>query len=284
MCIVNLTPDSFSDGGRLSHKEALIQALEKHRSEKKTIIDIGAESTAPFNASVGFLEEKKRLQLFYQVYEQLEWLQHQPLSLDTYRYESFLPFYRYLRARGHRGAIFWNDVSGKRDESVDAFFELNDPDLFYVFSHNLCAARSLTGEHMNFCLDSSWDIVAHLQDYFKKAYDFFKEKEVENQVYFDPGLGFSKTKEQNLTLLKNLKKLCDVLPPEQKWLLGVSRKSFTQSDTTRSSGEKFLRADYQQAFWALHWQKEMPHNHLTLRLHAPEILEELNYFQKINHG
>jgi dihydropteroate synthase len=193
MGVMNITPDSFSDGGEydLSRLSLPVDAW-----------DVGAESTAPMNASISAEEEWKRFE------PHLDVLMKVPmLSVDTYHPETI---YRFANLRNN---LIWNDISGKFDEHVENFLSL-DKSFHYVFCHNLAPTRELSGRHMDYVTGTSLN---SLVDYFRG----FRHP----RVIHDPCLGFSKTFEENWMILENFGELQRRVGHD-RWLVGFSRKSF----------------------------------------------------------
>jgi dihydropteroate synthase len=193
MGVMNITPDSFSDGGEydLSRLSASVDAW-----------DIGAESTAPKNSAITPEEEWARLE------SHLDLILKIPLlSLDTYHPETI------FRMAGLRNNLIWNDVSGKFDKHVEEFLSL-DKSFQYVLCHNLAPSRELTGRHMDYVTGTTLE---SLTEFFLK-YKY-------PRVIFDPCLGFSKTYEENWNILGNMGELQKRVG-HNRWLIGFSRKSF----------------------------------------------------------
>ncbi len=193
MGVMNITPDSFSDGGEfdLTRLSVPLDAW-----------DIGAESTAPMNAAITAEDEWARLA------PHLPTLLNIPLlSLDTYHPETI------FRMAALRKNLIWNDVSGKFDKNVENFLSL-DSSFQYVLCHNLAPSRELTSQHMNYVLGTTLDTLAAFFLKFKHP-----------RVIFDPCLGFSKTYEENWMIMENMGELQKRIG-HKRWLVGFSRKSF----------------------------------------------------------
>jgi dihydropteroate synthase len=211
MGVINITPNSFSDGGEISD-------LEKFKSRLKSFgeieaIDVGAESTAPKNQSISFEMEWERLAPYLPLLKSLQI----PLSLDTYHSETIIKLAQNWLQEKITAPLIWNDVSGKFDESVHEFLKMSDK-FSYVFCHNLAPSRELSGRHMDYVSMSQGDIfLEELADHLKTG--------IHERVIMDPTLGFSKTFEQNIYILNHFEELQKKVGHE-KWLLGFSRKSF----------------------------------------------------------
>lgn len=220
MGVINVTPDSFSDGDLYNSQENFDRKFQESLA-LFDIVDIGAESTAPFNPAISAIEEKSRLQNF------LSYVESHPepkchISLDTYKIDVFKETYIKIRSYWPSVKIIFNDVSGKLDDELTDL--LNSKfDFTYVYSHNLCPDRSLTSEHMNYCFEGDGrEFLQHINSYFEESKKFFKK--IEQKVIYDPCFGFSKTRYQNHHLLKNLHQIEAFY--NEKLLVGISRKSF----------------------------------------------------------
>ncbi len=205
---MNVTPNSFSDGGELLSPESFKNKL----SEFSTLegIDLGAESTAPMNESIRWESEWERLKVYLPLMRDYTGA----LSIDTYHPETIEEVLRYYQDNHLKGELIWNDVSGKFDHFARDFLSFS-PEFKYVYCHNLAPKRELTGKHMDY-VDQDLSLES-LRDY----YGGFKIP----QIIFDPCFGFSKTYEQNWFLLENFHKLQEITGHD-RWLVGFSRKSF----------------------------------------------------------
>lgn len=237
MGVMNITPDSFSDGGEfdLSRLSFPVDAW-----------DIGAESTAPMNAAISADEEWKRIE------PHLPSLLKIPLlSLDTYHPENI------FRMAALRKDLIWNDVSGKFDQHVENFLSL-DSTFQYVLCHNHAPTRELTGRHMDYVLGTSLETLTAF---------FLKYKHP--RVIFDPCLGFSKSFEENWMIMDNMGELQKRVA-HKRWLVGFSRKSFLRKKfgVDLSDREKLDQIHIQVLSEVL---AEM-HGEVWVRTHRPELL------------
>ncbi len=209
MGILNVTPDSFSDGGRYFKFEKAVAQGRALAHEGADILDIGGESSRPFAEPVSEEEEIQR------VAPVIKELSHQidiPISIDTVKSRVALEA---LNA----GASIINDISS---------FE-KDPKLA-----DLAAKRSTpvimmhmkgTPETMQVNPEYS-DLIKEINDYFIQRIDFAVNKGIQKKnIILDPGIGFGKTVQHNLVILKNMDKLAEIGFP---LLVGSSRKSFIQ--------------------------------------------------------
>ena len=205
MGILNVTPDSFSDGGQHHHKEQAVQRALQMMEEGASIIDIGGESTRP-NASPVELEEE--IQRVIPVVEALA-KYDVVISIDTSQPEV-------IRAAVKAGAHIWNDVRAlTRPQALETAAELNIP---VILMH-------MRGEPTNMNqLDQytnvTEDVMYELQQRLDQALEMGIKK---YNIILDPGFGFAKNAQQNFQLLNEFWKLNQMGYPI---LSGLSRKRF----------------------------------------------------------
>lgn len=246
---MNITPNSFSDGGDLSSPDKIIQRLKGFGDID--VLDIGAESTASMNGPITWEEEWERLQLILPILKDLS----VPISLDTYHPETIHEMVRWWRDQNMQQELFWNDVSGKFDHWVWAFIK-ESKKFHYIFCHNLAPSRETTGQHMDYVLSE-----LKLSQYFAG----FEHP----QVLFDPCLGFSKSYGQNWWILENFNQVQKEIN-HNRWVLGFSRKSFLR-------GKFGLSLENKEELDQVHvselqrliqrWQGEV-----WIRTHRPDLL------------
>lgn len=201
MGILNVTPDSFSDGGSYDSADAAVTAAERMMSEGAAIIDIGGESTRPGHEAVDAETEMSRV---LPAIRGLAAVSGIPISIDTYKAE--------VAAEGVKaGAHIVNDVWGLS----------RDPDMARAIADNDAAAIIM---HNRSEIDGTLDIFEEMKAFFGTAVEkALRAGTGEDQIVLDPGIGFGKTLEQNLAVLGNLSRLHEYGFPV---LLGASRKSF----------------------------------------------------------
>jgi dihydropteroate synthase len=203
MGVVNVTPDSFSDGGVNLDPRAAVASARRMLAEGAAIIDVGGESTRPGSASVTVDEELRRVA---PVLEELEGL---PVSIDTSKAE--------VAARAlELGAELVNDVTALR----------GDPALAGVVSEAgayLCLMH-LRGEPRTMQDDPRYDdVVAEVARFLEGRLAFAVAQGIpEEAICLDPGIGFGKTVEHNFELLRRLGELTALGRPI---MVGISRKS-----------------------------------------------------------
>ena len=209
MGIVNVTPDSFSDGGAFMSPDTALKQAERLIAEGADILDIGGESTRPGSRQVSAEEEIGRVVL---IVEAVARRFSTPISIDTTKSEV-------ARQAINAGAEIINDISGLRfDERIATSAAESNAGLVLMHSRG-------TFETMHTQLSVN-DILAEVITDFKRSIVLAKTHGVSDaQIALDVGLGFGKTFEQNLELLAKLDKIVNdfkVYP----MLVGASRKSF----------------------------------------------------------
>jgi dihydropteroate synthase len=207
MGVLNVTPDSFSDGGEFFATEAAVQhgiAMARMGAE---IIDIGGESTRPGATPVAPNEEMERV---LPVVQQLAKSVRVRISIDTSKAAV-------ARAALEAGATIINDVTGGRGDR--AMFALA------AEKHAALIIMHMQGTPQTMQLHPTYDdVVVEVADFFRQQYELAVRSGVDPMgIAFDPGIGFGKTVAHNLELLANLPRL---RIDERPLVVGVSRKSF----------------------------------------------------------
>lgn len=206
MGVLNVTPDSFSDGGKFATTQTAIEHGKQMFADGADIVDIGGESTRPGADRISVQEELDRVVPVIAELTKLEI----PVSVDTMRAE--------VAAQAVKaGACIINDVSGgKADPEMFAF--LNTNDLPYVMMH----WRGHSTEMMN--LTNYDDVVLDVCDELQSQVNAAVSAGVElSRIVLDPGIGFAKTVDQNWPLFAGLDELQNLGLP---LLIGASRKKF----------------------------------------------------------
>lgn len=207
MGVVNVTPDSFFDGGRYLNKDDAINRGLKLVEEGADIIDIGGESTRPGAIPVSEDEELKRV---IPVIEELAKRTDVPISIDTYK--SVV-----ARNAIDAGAQIVNDISGlKFDEKMAQV--VAEKAVPVVIMHIKGTPRDMQNEPYY------EDVIQEILEYFNDRIHFAVKMGIsENKIIIDPGIGFGKRLEDNLRIIKNLGSFRIFGKPI---MIGVSRKSF----------------------------------------------------------
>lgn len=205
MGIVNLTPDSFYDGGKNSGEVQILKSVEKHLKEGATFLDFGAVSTKPNAAEVSEEEELKRLLPVLKLV--LHEFKDAIISVDTFRS-------KVAKQAIDAGASLINDISGG-DFDENMFQTIRELQVPYVMMH-------IQGNPQNMQVNPTYkNVLDEVQLKLSQKLQALRLLGV-NDVILDPGFGFGKTVEHNYNLLKELEQFhllnCPIL-------VGVSRKS-----------------------------------------------------------
>jgi dihydropteroate synthase len=218
MGVLNLTPDSFSDGGRLATVEAAVRQAGRMVAQGAALLDLGAQSTRPGAQEVGARGEWERLRAPLEAIW-AAWPQA-VLSIDTFHVAV-------AEAALKAGARWINDVRGANVTPEAPGGSLRDPAMFalvaatgcpYVMTHSRGDSRTMDG------LAVYADVVAEVRQELGAATEEALAAGVRpEQIVWDPGLGFAKSTAQNLELLRRLPELAEGGFP---LLLGPSRKRF----------------------------------------------------------
>ena len=210
MAVVNLTPDSFSDGGRFAEEKVFSQAMEQFEKMGVAIIDLGAESTRPGATGISSDEELARLKPFLEKLHRLYGKQTlKPLiSIDTRHVKT-------AKAALKLGAHILNDVGGLRDPEMLSI--LKDTQASYILTHSL----DVPVNPKNVLKE---DPLKALCEWLEEKLKILEKNHISHdRIFFDPGIGFGKNPLQSLKILKNLKVFH---PYPIRLLIGHSRKSF----------------------------------------------------------
>ena len=244
MGILNVTPDSFADGGLHFSKDAAIARAEEMISEGVDIIDVGGESTKPGADRVTQAEELERVLPVIESVVKLG----TSVSIDTTRSEV-------ARRAIKLGAQYVNDVSGGlADEKMYQLIAAN-PEIQYIIMHWRSHSKTMQ-DHANYD-DVVKEVREELEERINSALDAGVTPE---QIIIDPGIGFSKTAEHNWELLRNIDRFSLLGYPV---LVGASRKRFLGEDQTPDQREAASIALTgllaKQGVWAVRTHSVKPH-------------------------
>ncbi len=219
MGIVNVTPDSFSDGGKYFARDAAVAHAAELVEQGADIIDIGGESTRPGALPVAEEEEKRRV---LPVIEQLAQRIRVPISVDTRKPAV-------AQAAVEAGASIVNDVGASR-QCPEMWRLLAESRAAYVCMH-------MQGSPETMQLNPSYaDVVGEVERFFSSTLKQLSDCGVaREQIILDPGIGFGKTVEHNLELLGALGRFTALARP---LLIGVSRKGFLGKVTGADPGAR----------------------------------------------
>jgi dihydropteroate synthase len=220
MGILNVTPDSFSDGGEFEHVDAAVARALAMQAQGALIIDVGGESTRPGAQPVTASQEIERV---VPVIEAIRRCSDIPVSIDTSKAEV-------MAAAVHAGANLVNDVNALRAEgAVECCAELGVP---------VCLMH-MQGEPRTMQQKPDYrDVVNEVRDFLLARVSCCVNAGIAaNQIVLDPGFGFGKTLTHNLQLLARLNELCELDFP---LLVGISRKSMLGAILDRAVDERVI--------------------------------------------
>ena len=221
MGIVNVTPDSFSDGGQFLAQHAAVDHAMKLTTEGADILDVGGESTRPGANEVSLDEELRRV---IPVIEQLVKLTTVPISVDTSKAEV-------ARHALRAGACIVNDISGL----------LFDPDMIEVCRESRCgvSVMHIQGTPRTMQAEPHYDdVVGEICEYFAERLATLEQAGIApERIVLDPGIGFGKTAQHNLEILSNISAFQALGRPV---LIGHSRKRFLKKLIQREVDERLF--------------------------------------------
>ena len=221
MGVLNITPDSFSDGGKYLDKEKAVQRAMEMARGGADIIDIGGESSRPGAVSISAAEEIERV---IPVVEALIGKIEVPISVDTRKSEV-------AKEALSKGASFINDITALRADG-DMAKVIADFDAGCILMH-------MKGDPENMQDAPHYDdVIGEISAYLAESIKLAEDSGIDpGKIIIDPGIGFGKTLEHNLLILKNLEKFKSFNKPI---LVGTSRKSFIGKLTGKEADERIF--------------------------------------------
>ncbi|MFW5946135.1 MAG: dihydropteroate synthase [Candidatus Natronoplasma sp.] len=206
MGVLNITPDSFYDGGEYDRVEKAVERGISMAKKGADIIDIGGESTRPGSERISTEKELRRI---LPVIEELNERLEIPISVDTYKPEV-------AEEAVKAGADIVNDVFGLRKEGMAE--RISELDVPIIIMHMQGSPKNMQDS------PRYEDVIDDITTYFYERIKFAKENGIrEENIILDPGIGFGKKVEHNLEIIRRLEEFCSLGHPI---LLGASRKSF----------------------------------------------------------
>lgn len=210
MGVLNVTPDSFSDGGEFFSLDKAIAHAEQMIADGADIIDVGGESTRPGDAAI--VSAENEIQRVMPVISELAKRFAVPISVDTTKAAV-------ARASLDAGATIVNDISALRFQPELAA-EVAQSGAGLVLMHSRGTPGALHG------LPPVADIIGEVNSSLRISIEIAEQRDVKREaIVIDPGIGFGKSQEQNVELLARLDQLIEAFP-EFPILIGTSRKSF----------------------------------------------------------
>lgn len=213
MGILNVTPDSFSDGGNFNTVDLAFEHAKTLIDQGAHIIDIGGQSTRPGHEEVDLQTEIDRvIPVIKKISKELDCI----ISIDTYRYEV-------AEAALKAGAHIINDVWGLQKDNGE---------MAQVAAKYNCVVIAMHNQNSNFYEE---DIILSIKKFFKKTFKIAESNGMNtNKIIIDPGIGFGKGYSENIEVLNRLKEISSIAPT----LLGVSKKGFIGKDLTLSPNDR----------------------------------------------
>lgn len=247
MGILNVTPDSFADGGRHFSIDDALKRADVMISEGVDIIDIGGESTKPGSDRISEAEEEARVMPIITALAKKEI----PLSIDTTRATI-------AEIAIKKGATFVNDVSGGLADPAMYALIAKNPKIQYIIMHWRAHSKTMQ-EHATY-KDVVKEVKKELEERINSAIETGVNPE---QIIIDPGLGFSKLSEHNWELLRNIDRLALLGYPI---LIGASRKRFlgeltgaTNPDEREAASIAITAMVAKQNVWGVRTHSVKPH-------------------------
>jgi len=252
MGIVNVTPDSFSDGGEHLSEEAAVAHALRLAEEGADILDVGGESTRPGARPVDAEEEWRRIG---NVIAEIDRKSDIPISVDTYKPEV-------ARKAIRAGAVIVNDIRGLRSPEMAGVVANSGAGVVVMHMH---------GEPPTMQDDPQYaDAVREVRDFLAGQLDAATRAGVEREaVVLDPGFGFGKTPAHNTELLRGLGEIRSLGRPV---LVGVSRKSFLAGSHPKDDRRR-LEASLAAAGYAIE------HGANVVRVH--EVAETVRFVRTL---
>jgi len=265
MGVLNLTPDSFSDGGRWPTPQAAIERALQMEQEGADLLDLGAESTRPGGGVYGegavAVPPSQELDRLLPVVEPLRSLTNLPISIDTRKAVV-------ARAALDAGADLINDVSALGDDEMGPVVARAGVPIILMHSRGRLETMQSEVDYTELLAEISAELADRLEAARRAGISH-------HQVILDPGIGFGKTYEHNLTILRHLETLHDLGRP---LAIGASRKGFLGHITGRGVGER-LAGSLAAVAWSASRGVEV------LRVHdVAETVDLLNTLAAIESG
>ncbi|VAX39382.1 Dihydropteroate synthase [hydrothermal vent metagenome] len=219
MGIVNVTPDSFSDGGKFLNRQNAIEHGLQLATEGANILDVGGESTRPYAEPVSLEEELTRV---IPIVSQLAKETETPISIDTTKAEV-------ARQAIAAGATIVNDISGLLfDSEMPSVCAKQNVGVIVMHTAGKPQTMQDAPQYQN--------VVTEICDFFKKRIAALEEQGIsQNQIVIDPGIGFGKTASHNLEILSNINTFRALGRPI---MIGHSRKRFLEKVIGRKVDER----------------------------------------------
>ncbi|GGZ97588.1 dihydropteroate synthase [Ignatzschineria ureiclastica] len=234
MGILNLTPNSFSDGGDYYDPERALARAYEMIEEGADILDIGAESTNPKASPISSTEEIKRL---LPVIRKLKQSLSMPLSIDTFRAET-------MKVMIDEGVDIINDVTALSDPKSIEYIQRSDVAVILMHMLGDHTKMHITGDY-----EAEGGVTRSVKKRLAERIDLCLQQGISpKRIILDPGFGFDKSPEEQLQLLHQLEELTQSPYP---YLVGVSRKRFIGTITGVTEAKERLAGNLAVALWSI---------------------------------
>ena len=259
MGILNVTPDSFSDGGSFTSLELAFEQAKLLLSQGAHIIDIGGQSTRPGHEEVELdIELERVIPIIKKISKELDCI----ISIDTYRYEV-------AEAALKAGAHIINDVWGLQKDNGE---------MAKVAAKYNCVVIAMHNQDSKIYQE---DIILSIKKFFKKTFEIAENNGVNiNKVIIDPGIGFGKGYDENIEVLNRLNELSFIAPI----LLGVSKKGFIGKDLNLSPQERVEGTIAVNTLGVFNGAKIIRVHDVLEHRKALSIVDKIVYFKKHNQN
>ena len=257
MGIINLTPDSFSDGGKYRNIKSAYEHSKFLIQKGCKIIDVGGESTRPGSSDVNVNLEWKRIQNFLKKSRGLKSL----ISVDTRKSKIMNKANKYK-------LNLVNDISGLSYDpnTLEFLKKTNKP---FVLNH-------IKGEPVNMQKNPKYkNVVLDIYDFFEEKLKIIRNKGIKhNNIILDPGIGFGKNLKHNITILKDISVFHSLGFP---LLLGISRKRFIKDLSDINDSKERIGGTISASLWSMMLGVQL------LRVHdVNEVNQAIKVFKKLN--
>ncbi len=259
MGILNMTPDSFSDGGKFNQKVSAKKHINKLMDDGAKIIDIGGESTRPGSKEILQEQEWNRVSKVMTYLKTKKFF----VSLDTRK--SFV-----MKKASKYKLDLINDVSGlSYDKDTIDFLEKSK--IPFVLHH-------MKGTTDNMQINPSYNnALLDIYDYFEEKLKFIRKKGIKhNNIILDPGIGFGKNMKHNITLIKNISIFHSLGFPV---MLGISRKKFIKDISSQNDSKQRIGGTVSSSIFSMLQGVQI------LRVHdVNEVKQGIKVFEKLNYS
>ncbi len=231
MGVINMTPDSFSDGGKFNKTKIALKRARYFIEKGCKIIDVGGESTRPGAKDITLKEEWKRMESFFKKAKNLNCL----ISIDTRKS-------KIMKSASNYKVDLINDVSGLNYDisTIDYLRKTNKP---FVIHHIKGSPRNMQKK------PNYKNVVLDIYDFFEKKLKIIKNKGIKHKnIILDPGIGFGKNLKHNITLLKHVSIFHSLGYPV---MLGISRKRFIKDLAGINDSKERLGGTISSSIWLM---------------------------------